>query len=185
MDITVDMIKLLRQKTSAGVMDCKRALEDAKGDPEGAEDILKEKGLAAAAKRIGRETKEGLVESYIHMGARVGSLVELGCETDFVARTSEFKELAHNLAMQVAAMPSTSYVDHDEIKEDESRPVEVSESLGPILYQGPLSFRQRCGPRGNGQGRRKHQGQEICPVRSWRIDKLGELCPGLLTKEHW
>ena len=137
MDITVDMIKLLRQKTSAGVMDCKRALEDAKGDPEGAEDILKEKGLAAAAKRIGRETKEGLVESYIHMGARVGSLVELGCETDFVARTFEFKELAHNLAMQVAAMPSTSYVDRDEIKEDESRPVEEVSLLDQSFIKDP------------------------------------------------
>ena len=131
------MIKLLRQKTSAGVMDCKRALEDAKGDPVQAEDILKEKGLSAIAKRIDRETKEGLVESYIHTGGRVGSLVELGCETDFVARTSEFKELAHNLAMQVAAMPSTSYVDRDEIKEDESRPVEEVSLLDQSFIKDP------------------------------------------------
>ena len=137
MEVSVDTIKTLRERTSAGVMDCKRALEDAKGDPVQAEDILKEKGLSAIAKRIDRETKEGLVESYIHTGGRVGSLVELGCETDFVARTSEFKELAHNLAMQVAAMPSTSYVDRDEIKEDESRPVEEVSLLDQSFIKDP------------------------------------------------
>lgn len=102
-------------------MDCKRALEEAKGDLEGAEALLRDKGLADAAKRVGRETREGLVEAYIHAGGRLGALVEVDCETDFVARTAEMKELAHALAMQVAAMPSTSYVDRSEMPEDETR----------------------------------------------------------------
>ena len=119
--VTVDTIKALREKTGAGVMDCKRALEEAKGDLEGAEALLKDKGLADAAKRVGRETREGLVEAYIHAGGRLGALVEVDCETDFVARTAEMKELAHALAMQVAAMPSTSYVDRSEMPEDETR----------------------------------------------------------------
>ncbi len=119
--VTVDTIKALREKTGAGVMDCKRALEEAKGDLEGAEALLKDKGLADAAKRVGRETREGLVEAYIHAGGRLGALVEVDCETDFVARTAEMKKLAHALAMQVAAMPSTSYVDRSEMPEDETR----------------------------------------------------------------
>lgn len=124
MAVSVDMIKGLREKTGAGVMDCKRALEEADGDGGKAEELLKVQGLASAAKKVDRETGEGLVESYIHAGARLGALVEVNCETDFVARTSELKELAHDLAMQVAAMPSTSYVDRSEVAEDESRPVE-------------------------------------------------------------
>lgn len=119
--VTVDTIKALRGKTGAGVMDCKRALEEAKGDLEGAEVLLRDKGLADAVKRVGRETREGLVEAYIHAGGRLGALVEVDCETDFVARTAEMKELAHALAMQVAAMPSTSYVDRSEMPEDETR----------------------------------------------------------------
>lgn len=122
--VTVDTIKALREKTGAGVMDCKRALEEAKGDLEGAEALLRAKGLADAAKRVSRETREGLVEAYIHAGGRLGALVEVDCETDFVARTVEMKELAHALAMQVAAMPSTSYVDRSEMPEHETRPSE-------------------------------------------------------------
>ena len=124
MEINVVMIKDLRQKTGAGIMDCKRALEEAAGDPDKAEDLLKQKGLSDASKKVGRETGEGLVESYIHTGGRLGALIEVNCETDFVARTNEMKELAHDLAMQVAAMPSTSYVDRTEVNEDEARPIE-------------------------------------------------------------
>ena len=137
MEVTVDMIRDLRQKTGSGVMDCKRALEDAAGDVERAEALLREKGLADAAKRVGRETREGLVEAYIHMGARLGALVEVNCETDFVARTPELKELAHDLAMQVAAMPSTSYVDRSEVKDDESRPLEEVSLLDQSYIKDP------------------------------------------------
>lgn len=104
-------------------MDCKRALEESGGDLDKAENILKAAGLAAAVKRASRETREGLVEAYIHPGARLGALVELGCETDFVARTAEFRSLAHDLAMQVAAM-APQYIRDEDLDEDETRPAE-------------------------------------------------------------
>ena len=104
MGITVDAIKALRDLTGAGVMDCRRALEEAEGDLDKAQDLLREKGIASAAKRSDRITNEGVIESYIHSGSRLGAIVELNCETDFVARTEEFQALAHDLAMQVAAM---------------------------------------------------------------------------------
>jgi elongation factor Ts len=101
--VTTDMVKALRARTGVGVMDCRRALEEAKGDLDAAAELLKAKGLAAAAKRAGRAAIEGVVEAYIHPGNRLGALVELNCETDFVARTESFVHLAHELAMQVAA----------------------------------------------------------------------------------
>lgn len=103
MEITTSMVKELRQATGAGVLDCKKALEASGGDLEKAKAYLREKGLAAAAKKAGRVAKEGLIEAYVHTGGRVGALIELDCETDFVARTEEFKALAHDLAMQVVA----------------------------------------------------------------------------------
>ena len=134
---TVDRIKDLREKTGAGVMDCKRALEGADGDISKAEEILKEQGLANAAKKADRETGEGLVESYIHAGARLGALVEVNCETDFVARTNELKMLAHDLAMQVAAMPSTAYVGTDDIADDDDRPPEEVSLLEQPFIKDP------------------------------------------------
>ena len=122
-NISTAQIKELRDQTGAGIMDAKRALEDADGDMNAAAKSLAEQGLAAAAKRAGREVAEGVIEAYIHTGSRVGSLVELNCETDFVARTPEFKALARDLAMQVAAM-SPRYVDRESIPEDAG---EVSE----------------------------------------------------------
>lgn len=104
MEITTAMIKELREATGSGVMDAKRALEEAAGDVTKAKTILREKGMAAAAKRSDRETGNGVVESYIHAGGRIGVLVEVNCETDFVANTEEFRQLARNIAMQVAAM---------------------------------------------------------------------------------
>jgi len=111
--------------TGAGIMDCKRALEEADGDLEDAQRILRQMGIASAAKKASRETNEGLVESYIHSGGRIGALVELNCETDFVARTDDMKDLAHDIAMQVAAM-APLYVDEGDIPDDEERnPQEV------------------------------------------------------------
>ena len=101
---TTDLIKELRGRTSAGVMDCKRALDESNGDVDKAEQILKEQGIASAAKKAGRDTDQGLIETYIHSGGRIGSMVEVNCETDFVARTKEFSDLAHDIAMQIAAM---------------------------------------------------------------------------------
>lgn len=104
MEITTAMIKELREASGAGVMDAKRALEEAQGDMAQAKTILREKGVAAAAKRSDRETSNGVIESYIHAGGRIGVLVEVNCETDFVANTEDFRQLARNIAMQVAAM---------------------------------------------------------------------------------
>jgi elongation factor Ts len=103
MAITVDMVRELRQRTGAGVLDCRNALEEAGGDFDKAATLLRKKGLAIAAKKAEREANEGLVEAYVHGGGRLGVLLELNCETDFVARTPDFRELAHDLAMQIAA----------------------------------------------------------------------------------
>ncbi len=102
-EITAGMVKELREKTGSGMMDCKKALQEAGGDVEKAVDLLRKKGLAAAAKRAGKETKEGVVGSYIHMGGKVGVLVEVNCETDFVARTEDFQLLVKEIAMHIAA----------------------------------------------------------------------------------
>jgi elongation factor Ts len=117
-------VKKLREATNAGVMDCKRALDEADGDFDRAKEILREKGIAGAEKRAGRETSQGLVESYIHAGGRIGVLVEVNCETDFVARTEAFKTLAHELAMQVAAVPSTLAITEDQLPPGAEGPVE-------------------------------------------------------------
>jgi elongation factor Ts len=119
--ITADAVKELRDRTGAGMMDCKRALTEADGDLEKAVSVLREKGLAAAARKAGREAREGLVSSYIHTGGRVGVLIEVNCETDFVARTDEFQKLVRDLAIQVAGM-APLYVEEDRI------PAEVVEA---------------------------------------------------------
>lgn len=103
MAVSIEMVSDLRQRTGAGVLDCKRALEQVNGDLEKAIELLRKKGLAIAEKKADREANEGLVEAYVHAGGKLGVLLELNCETDFVARTDDFRELAHDLAMQVAA----------------------------------------------------------------------------------
>ncbi len=103
MAITSKMVKDLRDKTQAGMMDCKKALEKTDGDMEKAVDLLRQKGLAVAAKRAGRATSEGVIETYIHAGGKLGVMVELGCETDFVAKNDDFREFARDLAMHIAA----------------------------------------------------------------------------------
>ena len=108
MTITSQMVKELRDKTNAGMMDCKKALTDTGGDMEKAVDLLRQKGLAVAAKRADRETKEGVVECYIHAGGKLGVMVEVGCETDFVAKTDDFKAFAKNIAMHIAAVNPVS-----------------------------------------------------------------------------
>ncbi|MFC2030741.1 translation elongation factor Ts [Chloroflexota bacterium] len=115
--ITTQMVKDLRQKTGAGVLDCKQALENNDGDLDRAVTYLREKGQVAASKRASREAREGLVGSYIHAGSQVGALVEVNCETDFVANTDEFGELAHDLAMQVVAA-KPSHLSREEVPEE-------------------------------------------------------------------
>lgn len=118
MAVTAADVKQLRARTGAGMLDCKKALEETGGDLEQAVAYLRERGLAKAAQKAGREAKEGLVEAYIHAGGRIGALVELNCETDFVAKTDEFRTLAHDLAMQVAAT-SPRYLDRAQVPEAE------------------------------------------------------------------
>ncbi len=104
MEINAEMVKSLREVTGAGMMDCKKALQEAGGDVEQAKKILRARGAQVAERRAGREAKQGVVEAYIHAGGRIGAMVEINCETDFVARTDEFKSLARDIAMQIAAM---------------------------------------------------------------------------------
>ena len=114
MEISAEMVRKLREETGAGMMDCKSALVECGGDPEKARDALRKKGLAAAAKKAGRTAGEGMIGSYIHPGAKVGVLVEIDCETDFVARTPEFQALVKDVAMHVAAS-SPLYVTKEEV----------------------------------------------------------------------
>ncbi|MGH7612400.1 MAG: translation elongation factor Ts [Candidatus Dormibacteria bacterium] len=100
--ITADLVRQLREQTGSGIMDCKAALQEAGGDLERARDVLRARGKASAQKRSGRQTREGVVEAYIHPGGRIGTLIEVNCESDFVARTEQFQALAHDLAIQVA-----------------------------------------------------------------------------------
>lgn len=125
MEITTEMIKELRAATSAGISDCRTALIEAKGDFQKAVDWLREKGMATAAKRADREASQGVVELYSHGGGRVGVMVEVNCETDFVARSDKFRELAHELALQIAAS-APRYIKAEEI------PAEVLEHEAEI-----------------------------------------------------
>jgi elongation factor Ts len=117
MEITAEMVRKLREETGAGMMECKTALVEAKGDPETARDVLRKKGLATAAKKAGRTANDGIVGTYIHPGAKVGVLVEVNCETDFVAKTADFQNLVKDVAMHIAAASPAAaiYVSKDEV----------------------------------------------------------------------
>ncbi|HHZ13063.1 MAG: translation elongation factor Ts [Caldicoprobacterales bacterium] len=115
--ITASMVKELRERTGVGMMDCKRALQDSNGDMEKAIELLRERGLASAAKKAGRIAAEGIVDSYIHGGGRIGVLVEVNCETDFVAKTDEFKTFVRDIAMHIAAT-NPQYVSRDQIPQE-------------------------------------------------------------------
>ncbi|MEO5885221.1 MAG: translation elongation factor Ts [Candidatus Limnocylindrales bacterium] len=147
-DISAEQVKELRERTGAGFMDCKKALTEADGDLDQAIVLLREKGLAAAAKKAGRDAREGLVSSYIHTGGRVGVLIEVNCETDFVARTDEFQKLVRDLAVQVAGL-APLYVDQERIPADvlAARKAELladeatqkkPESIRPQIVEGQL-----------------------------------------------
>jgi elongation factor Ts len=117
MQITTDMIKKLREATGVGILDCRKALEEANGDQDKALDLLREKGLATAGKRAGRETSEGMVELYSHGDGRVGVMVEVNCETDFVGRSDAFRKFAHEIALQIAAS-SPLYIREEDIPQE-------------------------------------------------------------------
>lgn len=117
MAVSMEKVKELKEITGAGFADCKSALEEAGGDVEKAIEILRKKGIAKAAKKLGREAKEGIIDAYIHIGGRIGVLVEVNCETDFVARNEEFRRFVHEIAMQIAAM-SPRWVRREDVPED-------------------------------------------------------------------
>lgn len=132
MTVSANAVKELREKTGAGIMDCKAALAEAKGDAEKAMELLRQKGLAAAKKREGRATSEGLIVSYIHAGGKIGVLLEINCETDFVAKTPDFVNLAKDIAMQVAAA-SPQFVRREEVS---SELVEKERDIYRVQAQG-------------------------------------------------
>lgn len=117
-NITASMVKELREQTGSGMMDCKKALQETDGDMDKAVDLLREKGMADSAKKAGRIAAEGVIASYLHMGGRIGVMVEINCETDFVAKTDAFKEFAQNIAMHIAAA-NPSYLTAEEVPEEE------------------------------------------------------------------
>jgi elongation factor Ts len=117
MEITAEQVRELREKTGAGIMDCKKALKESKGDFSGAMTYLREKGLASAQKKTGRATSDGIVYSYIHAGGKVGVLVEMNCETDFVAKTEDFQTLTKDVAMHIAAM-NPVYLRREDVPQD-------------------------------------------------------------------
>ncbi len=147
-EVTMEMIKELRARTAAGFMDCKKALEEAGGDMEKAIEILRKRGLAIAEKRASKAASEGVVASYIHANNKIGVLVEVNCETDFVARTDEFKEFAHNIAMQIAAtnpicvrredVPQEVLEKEKRIYEEQARESGKPENVIERIVQGKL-----------------------------------------------
>ena len=138
--ITTAMIKELREATSCGVMDAKRALEASAGDMKAARDVIREQGVATAAKRSDRETNQGIVESYIHGGGRIGVIVELNCETDFVANTPDFRQLARDVAMQVAAMNPAVVAVEDRKPEHEGTDAELVLMAQPFIKDSGRSI---------------------------------------------
>ena len=142
MEITLDQIKELRELSGAGVMDCKRALEASDGDVQKAVKYLAEQGIASAAKKASRVTAQGLVECYIHAGGRIGAIVEVNCETDFVARTPAFQTLAREIAMQIAAMNPLVVTEEDLPEGAEGSPEQLVLLKQPYIRDGSKDIRQ-------------------------------------------
>ncbi|MEX1139488.1 MAG: translation elongation factor Ts [Bacteroidota bacterium] len=174
--VSTELIKELREKTGAGMMDCKRALEESGGDMQKAIEVLRKKGAATAAKRADKETNQGVVEAYIHAGGRIGAMVELNCETDFVAKTADFKSLAHDIAMQIAAM-TPRYILREQVEQsviekeleiykvqaqNEGKKVEIAEKIA--------------------QGRLDKFYQEICLMEQSFIKDSGKTIKDLLDE---
>lgn len=154
--ISAAMVKQLREQTGAGIMDCKEALSECSGDVSKAVDFLRKKGLATAAKRAGRVTTEGIIESYIHMDSKLGVLVEINCETDFVAKNDDFKEFAKNIAMHITAtnpvsirpedVPKETIEKEKEIYREQVREMGKPEKIVDKIVEGKLKkyFKENC-----------------------------------------
>jgi len=142
MAITAEAVKQLREQTGAGMMDCKRALEETGGDVDAAIALLRERGIASAAKKAARDAREGLVSSYIHTGGRIGVLIEVNCETDFVARTDDFQRLVRDLAMQVAGL-APIYVDVEDIPAEDLEARKAELIADPSVQAKPETIREK------------------------------------------
>lgn len=143
LEISSKRVKELRDKTGAGMMNCKKALQESKGDFDSAVESLRQKGLASADKKADRQASEGLIESYIHTGNKLGVMVELNCETDFVARRPEFRELAKNIAMQIAACPSVNYISMIDIPPEIIEKEKAIEAGKEDLVNKPQDIKQK------------------------------------------
>jgi elongation factor Ts len=174
--ISSETVKLLRDKTGAGMMDCKRALEESNGDLELATENLRKKGAAVAAKRSEREANQGVVEAYIHAGGRIGAMVELNCETDFVAKTAEFKQLAHDIAMQIAAM-SPLFVSKDDV-DQQTLQKEIEIYKAQAINEGkPAEIAEKIAT-----GRLEKYYQEVCLLEQSFIKDSGKTIKDLLSE---
>lgn len=174
--VTTDQIKKLRTMTGAGMMDCKKALEENGGDVEKAIEYLRKKGAATAAKRADKETNQGVVEAYVHAGGRIGAMVELNCETDFVAKTPEFKALAHDIAMQIAAM-SPRYISREEIeKETLEKETEIYKTQAQNEGK-PAAIAEKIA-----QGRLEKFFEEVCLLEQSFIKDSGKTIQDLLDE---
>jgi elongation factor Ts len=173
--ITSEIVKKLRDQTGAGMMDCKRALEESNGDVEQATDFLRKKGAAVAAKRADREANQGVVEAYIHAGGRIGAMVELNCETDFVAKTDEFRQLAHDIAMQIAAM-TPLFVSKEDV-DQVVRQKEIEIYKAQAVNEGkPEHIAEKIA-----QGRLEKFYQEVCLLEQSFIKDSGKTIKDLLS----
>jgi elongation factor Ts len=173
--ISSELVKSLRDKTGAGMMDCKRALEESNGDIEHATEYLRKKGAAVAAKRAEREANQGVVEAYFHAGGRIGAMVELNCETDFVAKTAEFKQLAHDIAMQIAAM-SPIFVSKEDVDEDTlKKEIEIYKAQAVNEGKRPEIAEKIA------EGRLEKYYQEVCLLEQSFIKDSGKTIKDLLS----
>lgn len=175
--ISTELIKQLREKTGAGMMDCKRALEETGGDMEKAIEYLRKKGAATAAKRADKAANQGVVEAYIHAGGRIGAMVELNCETDFVAKTPEFKQLAHDIAMQIAAM-NPQYISRDQVDRTViEKEIEIYKSQA-VNEGKPAQIAEKIA-----QGRLEKYFQEVCLMEQSFIKDSGKTIKDLLDEQ--
>jgi elongation factor Ts len=179
MAISAEAVKDLRERTGAGFMDCKRALEEAGGDVEKAVTALREAGLAAAAKKAGRDAREGLVSSYIHTGGRVGVLLEVNCETDFVARNEQFQKLVKDIGMQIAGL-SPKYVSQEQIPADVLAAKRAELEADEALAKKPESVRAQIV-----EGQLRKWFEEVClldqPFRDGEETEIGRASNAIAT----
>nr|YP_010337788.1 elongation factor Ts [Sahlingia subintegra]UNJ17373.1 elongation factor Ts [Sahlingia subintegra] len=177
-DVSAKIVKDLRDKTGAGMMDCKKALQSSEGNVEQAIEALRLKGLASADKKSSRKAAEGLIDSYIHTGSKIGVLVEVNCETDFVARREEFQDLVRNIAMQIAACPNVDYISTEEIPDSLIESEKQIESQKDDIANKPDNIKEKIV-----EGRIQKRLKELCLADQFFI-KNQDITIDDLVKQH-